>query len=85
MCLAVPGKVLELLGGEGGMARVDVAGRPREVNLSLLADDEQAAPGDWVLVHAGFALGRVDEAEAIELVGMLAELTQPAGEVSPVP
>lgn len=77
MCLSVPGKVVELVESTPGTARVEVAGVLREVNLGLLPDDEPAGPGDWVLVNAGFALTVVEEAEAIELLGMLEELTRP--------
>lgn len=77
MCLAVPGKVLELSESAPDMARVDVAGLPRDVNLSLLPEADRPRPGGWVLVHAGFALSPVPEAEAIELLGILEELTRP--------
>jgi hydrogenase expression/formation protein HypC len=61
MCLAVPGQVLELVDEENHLARVDVAGVLRTVNIGLLDD---AGPGDWVLIHVGFAMSKIDEAEA---------------------
>jgi len=65
MCLAIPGQILELIDAERRLARVDVAGVRRTVNVGLLDDDGRAAePGDWVLIHVGFAISRVDEAEA---------------------
>lgn len=65
MCLAVPGQVIELVDPERSIARVDVAGVRRNVNVGLLEQDGQgAAPGDWVLIHVGFALSKVDEEEA---------------------
>lgn len=60
MCLAVPGMVLER---RGDLAQVDFQGNRLEISLALTPD---AAPGDWVLVHAGFAIGELAEAEARE-------------------
>jgi hydrogenase expression/formation protein HypC len=68
MCLAVPGQVLELVDEENHLARVDVAGVLRTVNIGLLDDAE---PGDWVLIHVGFALSKVDEEEALATLGLL--------------
>ncbi|HEX4678632.1 MAG TPA: HypC/HybG/HupF family hydrogenase formation chaperone [Gaiellaceae bacterium] len=68
MCLAVPGQVLELVDEENHLARVDVAGVLRNVNVGLLDD---ARPGDWVLIHVGFALSKVDEEEALATLGLL--------------
>ena len=65
MCLAIPGQVLELVDAGNRIAKVDVAGVQRNVNVSLLdAEGGGAQPGDWVLIHVGFALSRVDEEEA---------------------
>ena len=65
MCLAIPGQVVELLDPVNQIAKVDVVGVKRNVNVSLLADDNGGAqPGDWVLIHVGFALSKVDEEEA---------------------
>lgn len=66
MCVGVPCKVLELR--EGGMAVVEIGGARRSVNLHLLDD---VAPGDFVLVHAGFAISRLEEAEARETLALL--------------
>jgi hydrogenase expression/formation protein HypC len=71
MCLALPGKVLEIVDPVARFARVDVVGTTRMVNLSLVRD---AAPGDWVLVHTGFAVERIGEAEAAESVRLFEEL-----------
>ena len=68
MCLAVPGQVLELVDETNRLARVDVAGVLRTVNIGLLDD---AGPGDWVLIHVGFALSKVDEGEAVATRGLL--------------
>jgi hydrogenase expression/formation protein HypC len=68
MCLAVPGQVLEVVDEANRIARVDVAGVLRNVNIGLLDD---AGPGDWVLIHVGFALSKVDEEEAVATLGLL--------------
>ncbi|MGB0092717.1 MAG: HypC/HybG/HupF family hydrogenase formation chaperone [Solirubrobacteraceae bacterium] len=65
MCLAIPGQVVELIDSANQIARVDVVGVRRNINVSLLADEDGGAqPGDWVLIHVGFALSKVDEEEA---------------------
>jgi hydrogenase expression/formation protein HypC len=65
MCLAIPGQVIEFVDEENRLAKVDVAGVRRTVNVGLLdGDDGGARPGDWVLIHVGFALSKVDEGEA---------------------
>ncbi|HEY7622078.1 MAG TPA: HypC/HybG/HupF family hydrogenase formation chaperone [Solirubrobacteraceae bacterium] len=65
MCLAIPGQVIEFVDEANRLATVDVAGVRRTVNVGLLdADDGGAQPGDWVLIHVGFALSKVDEEEA---------------------
>lgn len=64
MCLAIPGQVVKLVDEENRIATVDVAGVHRNVNIGLLDDDGGAGPGDWVLIHVGFALSKVDEKEA---------------------
>jgi hydrogenase expression/formation protein HypC len=62
MCLAIPGQVIELVDAANAIAKVDVVGVRRNVNVGLL--DDGAKPGDWVLIHVGFALSKVDEEEA---------------------
>jgi hydrogenase expression/formation protein HypC len=61
VCLAIPGQILEVVDEPNRLARVDVAGVQRNVNIGLLDD---AGPGDWVLIHVGFAISQVDEEEA---------------------
>jgi hydrogenase expression/formation protein HypC len=63
MCLGIPGQVVELLAAHEHLARVDVNGVGRIVNIGLL-EDEVLAPGHWVLIHVGFAMARIDEEEA---------------------
>ncbi len=63
MCLGVPGRLIEMVDGSGNqLAVVDFAGSKRQVNVGML--EEPPAPGDWLLVHVGFAVERVDEAAA---------------------
>ena len=64
MCLAIPGQILEMVDDERRLARVDVAGVRRSVNIGLLDVDGGVGPGDWVLIHVGFAISQVDEQEA---------------------
>ena len=63
MCLGIPGQVVELLESHEHLARVDVNGVGRIVNVGLLEDD-RVVPGDWVLIHVGFAMSKIDETEA---------------------
>ena len=72
MCLAIPGQVMEVVDHANRLAKVDVAGVQRTVNIGLLDDDGVGAgPGDWVLIHVGFALSKVDEEEAMATRKML--------------
>ena len=63
MCLGIPGEVVELVADQPDLAKVDVSGVRRMINIGLLADDPPK-PGEWVLIHVGFALSKIDEAEA---------------------
>jgi hydrogenase expression/formation protein HypC len=72
MCLGIPGRIVEVSDREGGLATIDVSGVRRSVSIALV--DEPAAPieqGDWVLVHVGFALSRIDEEQAQETLELL--------------
>jgi hydrogenase expression/formation protein HypC len=72
MCLAIPGCIIEVVDAANRLARVDVAGVRRIVNVGLLdADGTGVQPGDWVLIHVGFALSRVDEEEAAATLQLL--------------
>ncbi len=65
MCLAIPGLVVEIVDPVNQIAKVDVVGVRRNINVGLLADENGGVgPGDWVLIHVGFALSKVDEEEA---------------------
>jgi hydrogenase expression/formation protein HypC len=75
MCLAIPGQVVELVDEANQIATVDVVGVRRNINVSLLADDDGGAQvGDWVLIHVGFALSKVDEEEAHATLALLAQM-----------
>ena len=65
VCLAIPGQVIEIVDDLNRLAKVDVAGVRRNVNVGLLdGEDGGVGPGDWVLIHVGFAISKVDEEEA---------------------
>jgi hydrogenase expression/formation protein HypC len=75
MCLAIPGRIIEMVDEANQLARVDVAGVRRTVNVGLLDAEAQAGGdarvGDWVLIHVGFAISRVDEEEAAATLALL--------------
>ncbi|MBX5448514.1 HypC/HybG/HupF family hydrogenase formation chaperone [Thermogemmatispora sp.] len=70
MCLGIPGQVLEIVDDANSIARVDVSGVKRNVSVALVRS-EGIAPGDWVLIHVGFAMSKIDEAEARETLKAL--------------
>jgi hydrogenase expression/formation protein HypC len=75
MCLAIPGRVIEIVDEANRLALVDVEGVRRTVNIGLLdAEGRGAGPGDWVLIHVGFALSLVDEEEAAATLALLREM-----------
>ncbi len=63
MCLGIPGEILEIVPDRPDLARVEVSGVRRAINIGLLENDPPR-PGDWVLIHVGFALSKIDEVEA---------------------
>ena len=65
MCLAIPGQIVEIADAVNRLARVDVAGVRRTINIGLLDDGPGVGTGDWVLIHVGFAISQVDEEEAL--------------------
>jgi hydrogenase expression/formation protein HypC len=72
MCLAIPGQIVEIVDAVNRLAKVDVAGVQRTINIGLLdAEGDAAEPGDWVLIHVGFALSKVDEEEAAATLRLL--------------
>jgi hydrogenase expression/formation protein HypC len=73
MCLGIPGRIVEL--GGDGVALVDVAGLARTIHVGLL-DDAPLAPGDWILIHAGVAMERIDEERARGALEFLSTYTE---------
>jgi hydrogenase expression/formation protein HypC len=73
MCLAIPGKIVELLAEDRSLAVVDVLGVRRKVDLGLLLEVPPST-GDWVLIHVGFAMSKIGEADAQQQLRMLTDL-----------
>jgi hydrogenase expression/formation protein HypC len=73
MCLAIPGRIVEVLAERENLALVEVAGVRRKIDTGLLEEDP-AKPGDWVLIHVGFAMSRISESDAMEQMRTLAML-----------
>jgi hydrogenase expression/formation protein HypC len=71
MCLAIPGRIIEMVDDANSIAKVDVSGVRRNINIALL---DEVGVGDYVLIHVGFALSKVDEKEAEETLRILREL-----------
>jgi hydrogenase expression/formation protein HypC len=84
MCLGIPGQIVRLADAERKLAIVDVAGVQRTVNIACIVDDEHAAAdcvGDWVLVHVGFAMSRIDAEEAHKTLELLEQLGEAQAEL----
>ncbi len=64
MCLGIPGRIVEIVDAENCLAKVDVSGVQRTISVRLLEKD-MPEPDDWVLVHVGFAMAKIDEKEAL--------------------
>ena len=75
MCLGIPGEVVELHPEQPDLAKVNVSGVRRLINIGLLSEDPPV-PGDWVLIHVGFALSKIDEAEATAAMEFLESIGQ---------
>ena len=77
MCLGIPGQITAITDAAQLLAKVDIGGVKREVNIACVVDDEhpvESCVGDWVLVHVGFAMSRLDEEEAARTLALLVEL-----------
>jgi hydrogenase expression/formation protein HypC len=74
MCLGIPGELVEMPADDTDLALVSVAGVRRRVNVGLLLDEEEMAVGDWILIHVGFALAKIDESEAQAALQMLHDM-----------
>ena len=73
MCLGIPGQVVDIVDAEQSLAKVDVNGVRRNISVRLLADDNLQV-GDWVLVHVGFAMAKIDETEALLTLAAIKKL-----------
>ena len=79
MCLGIPGQITAIIDEKYHLALVDVGGVKREVNIACIVDEDHPANtcvGDWVLVHVGFAMNRIDEDEAQETLNLLTQLAE---------
>jgi len=75
MCLAIPGQVVDVVDEQNRLATVEVAGVRRTVSIGLLdVNGSSAGPGDWVLIHVGFAMSKIDEDEAKATLRLLEEM-----------
>jgi hydrogenase expression/formation protein HypC len=84
MCLGIPGTIVEIINAEEDLAMVEVGGVRRPVNISFIIGDDhpaEACLGEWVLVHVGFAMSRLDEDEAARTLALLRELDEMQGEL----
>jgi hydrogenase expression/formation protein HypC len=70
MCLGIPGQIIDIVDDANSIAKVNVSGVRRNVSVALVRP-EGIAPGDWVLIHVGFAMSKIDEAEARETMKTL--------------
>lgn len=85
MCLGIPGQVVEIVDPEKKSATVDVSGVRRVVNMTCVVDEEndlKSCLGEWVLVHVGFAMSRIDEAEANLTLTLLRELSEAQDQIA---
>jgi hydrogenase expression/formation protein HypC len=73
MCLGIPGQIVAIVDDANHIAKVNVSGVKRNVNVALVRE-EGIEPGDWVLIHVGFAMSKIDEREAQETLSLLREM-----------
>ncbi len=84
MCLGIPGRIIRIDDAENALATVDVCGIRRQINISCIIDEDHPAEAcldDWVLVHVGFAMSRIDEEEAARTLEILTELGEAQAEM----
>ncbi|MDQ3254295.1 MAG: HypC/HybG/HupF family hydrogenase formation chaperone [Acidobacteriota bacterium] len=79
MCLAIPGKIIEIVDAENQIAKVDVGGVRRNINTGML---DGTKIGDYVLIHVGFAMSKIDEHEAEETLRVLKEIGDYEAEIA---
>jgi hydrogenase expression/formation protein HypC len=79
MCLGIPGQIIEITDQNNKLAIVNIAGVKRQINIACIVDEQhppESCIGDWVLVHVGFAMNRINEKEAVETLQMLQEIAE---------
>lgn len=84
MCLGIPGRIVKIDDAAKKLATVDVSGIKRQVNIACIVSEEHpvaSCVGDWVLVHVGFAMSRIDEAEVAQTMKILTELGEAQAEI----
>jgi hydrogenase expression/formation protein HypC len=84
MCLGIPGRIVRIDDAAKLLAIVDVGGVTRRINIACVVDDDHpvaSCVGDWVLIHVGFAMSRIDEAQAAETLKILVELGEAQAEL----
>jgi len=84
MCLGIPGQIVEIVDASKKLAKVDVSGVRRQVNIACIVNEEHpvdSCVGDWVLVHVGFAMSRIDQEEARKTLELLIELGEAQKEI----
>ena len=75
MCLGIPGRIVEILDEDSMLAKADVGGVRRNVNIGLVHHEAgRVEVGDWILIHVGFAMSKIDEEEAQHTLRFLEEL-----------
>ncbi len=87
MCLGIPGKIVEITNAASKLAMVDVCGVRRQVNIACIVNEQHSVDscvGDWVLVHVGFAMSRIDEKEAQLTLDLLTELGEVQAELDAI-
>ena len=84
MCLGIPGQIVEIVDTEKKLAKVNVSGVKRVVNIACIVDEDHSVAdcmGDWALVHVGFAMSRIDADEAKKTLALLTELGEAQEEI----
>ena len=79
MCLGIPGQIIEITDINKKLATVEVSGVKRQINIACIVDEQhppESCIGDWVLVHVGFAMNRINEKEATETLQLLQEMAE---------
>ncbi|MBF2014893.1 MAG: HypC/HybG/HupF family hydrogenase formation chaperone [Rivularia sp. T60_A2020_040] len=79
MCLGIPGQIIEIIDATNKLATVEISGIKRQINIACIVDEQhppESCIGDWVLVHVGFAMNRINEKEALETLQLLQEMAE---------